>query len=140
MPPYTGNGIPHTTSIWKLHHDKTGNLWALGYITSIYDSASEQFIPVTKKWSHLKLLDSVLFDVIEDSNGLMYFNTNQNEIIRYNPFTLHAEKLQFHIQTIKLLTLLRIIKCHLIQPGNTFILQTTTGYINIISIKKFSAN
>lgn len=93
MPPYTGNGIPHTTSIWKLHRDKTGNLWALGYITSIYDSASKQFIPVTKKWNHLKLLDTVLFDVIEDSNGLMYFNTNQNEIIRYNPFTLHAEKI-----------------------------------------------
>lgn len=93
MPPYTGDGINKSTSIWKLYRDKTGYLWALGDITSIYDSASLSFIPVAQKWPQLKLLDSAMYDVAEDNSGLLYFSSPNNEFIVFNPFTLEGKKL-----------------------------------------------
>ncbi len=93
MPPYAGNGIANSTSIWKLFRDKANNFWALGYITSIYDSSEKCFIPVAKKWKQLKFLDSPMIDVVEDKNGLLYFSSLNNEFIILNPFTLQWKKL-----------------------------------------------
>ncbi len=93
MPFYTGKGFLNTTVIWKLHRDKANHLWALGFITCVYDSASQRFIPVKKKWPHLKLLDSAMNDVSEDKNGMLYFNSSQNELITLDPFLLTEHKI-----------------------------------------------
>ncbi|MEO8112432.1 MAG: histidine kinase [Ginsengibacter sp.] len=93
MPSYSGQGFAKATTIWKLHHDKSNHLWALGFVTCVYDSASLRFIPVAIKWPQLKLLDSAMYDVAEDRNGMLYFSSLNNEFIRLNPFTLEEEKL-----------------------------------------------
>jgi ligand-binding sensor domain-containing protein len=93
MPRYTGNGIPNTTSIWKLYRDKGGHLWALGHRTCVYDSSSGRFIPINKKWAFLKLLDTAMLDVATDARGLSYFNSINNNFIQFNPFTLEERKI-----------------------------------------------
>lgn len=93
MPPYSGNGFANSTSIWKLHRDKANHLWALGHITCVYDSAILSFIPVKKKWPQLKLLDSAMFDVGEDKNGILYFISFKNELIELDPFSLSEKKI-----------------------------------------------
>ncbi|MEO7044857.1 MAG: histidine kinase [Ferruginibacter sp.] len=95
MPQYSGKGFAKTTNIWKLHRDKAGHLWALGFITSIYDSAKLRFTPLADKWPNLKLLDSSLYDVAEDKTGLLYFISSNDECLILNPFTLEVKKLNF---------------------------------------------
>ncbi len=91
MPSYSGKGFAKATTIWKLHHDKSNHLWALGFVTCIYDSSSLRFVPIAKKWPQLKLLDSAMYDVAEDRNGLLYFSSLNNEFIQLNPFTLEEK-------------------------------------------------
>lgn len=93
MPSYSGKGFAKATTIWKLHRDRGNHLWALGFVTCIYDSASLRFIPVAKKWPQLKLLGSAMYDVAEDRNGLLYFSSLKNEFIQLNPYTLEEKKL-----------------------------------------------
>ena len=93
MPPYTGNGIPATTSIGKLHRDRAGHLWALGHITCVYDSSNNRFIPVSKKWPRLKLVASSMSDVSEDEAGILYFLSMDDDLIEFNCFTLEEKKI-----------------------------------------------
>ena len=95
MPRYSGEGFAKTTTIWKLHRDKADHLWALGFVTAIYDSAKLRFTPLADKWPNLKLLDSSLYDVVEDKNGLLYFIASDDECIILNPFNLDVKKINF---------------------------------------------
>lgn len=93
MPP--SKALKFTTSVWKLHFDKSNRLWALGDIPCVYDTAANRFIPITKKWPHLNISDSAFYDMAENKDGTIYFYSAQKHLFLFDSKKIQLTKIDF---------------------------------------------